>query len=157
NGAFIVRADADTPIPTEASVARSLWQHRRSQVINVGFAFPTLPSADVVPNTTDPSGPASWTFELALGGIDAESTVVVCPSGNQGCPIRQYPAAFHTAGHPNVIGVGSISKDGARSVFSNYGPWVACCTEGEKVVSTFYERWIGTTEEAEPPGSANAG
>src|SRR5262249_52656657 len=90
-------------------------------------------------------------------GFDAAHTVVVCPAGNQGCPIRQYPAAFHTAGHPNVIGVGSISKQRTRSVFSNYGPWVACCTEGERVVSTFYDRWIGTTGEAEPLGYPNAG
>jgi hypothetical protein len=157
NGAFVVKADADTPIPTEASVARSLWQHRKAQVINVGFAFATLPNAQVVPNTTDMSGPPSWTFELALQGVDSQQSVVVCPAGNQACPIRQYPAAFHLSSqHPNVIGVGSITA-GKRSVFSNYGPWVACCTEGEKVLSTFYAHWHGKTEDEEPAGYPNAG
>src|SRR5262249_26028130 len=92
NGGFVIEADkTDTPIPTEASVARTLWQHRNRQVINVGFAFATLPNEQVVANTTDLSGPPSWTFELALQGADPEQTVVVCPAGNQNCPIRQYP------------------------------------------------------------------
>ena len=44
NGAFVDSDDSDWPIPTEASVARSLWNSRKSDVINVGFAFPTLPT-----------------------------------------------------------------------------------------------------------------
>jgi hypothetical protein len=158
NGAFVENDVADTPIPTEASVARSLWKHRSASVINVGFAFATLPAAELVANATDISGPPSWTFELVLQGIDRKKTVVVSPAGNQRCPVPQYPAAFHLdPAHPNVIGVGSISPTGKRSQFSNFGSWVACCTEGENVLSTFIPRWAGPTADAEPAGSPDAG
>ena len=93
NGAFVEQDVADTPIPTEASVARSLWEHRDAAVINVGFAFATLPSSLAVANSVDPSGPPSWTFELVLRGIP-RTTVLVAPAGNQGSRTRQYPAAF---------------------------------------------------------------
>jgi hypothetical protein len=159
NGAFVSSDVADTPIPTEASVVRSLWRHRSARVINVGFAFASLPNAQVVANTGDMSGPPSWTFQLALQGIDAHRTVIVCPAGNQSCPIPQYPAAFHAlAGHQNVVGVASLSSAGTRSSFSNFGPWVACSTHGELVRSTFFAGWSGKkTEDAEPPGYPNAG
>lgn len=157
NGAFVWHDDADTPIPTEASVARSLWKHRVAEVIHVGFAFPALPDAQLVPNSVDISGPPSWTFQLVLEGIDRQ-TMIVCPAGNQSCPVPQYPAAFHLdPQHENVVGVGSISPQRTRSSFSNFGSWVACCTEGENVRSTFGAGWNGPTEEAEPPGSATPG
>jgi hypothetical protein len=161
NGGFIESVQSDTPIPTEASVARSLWVHRTAQVINVGFAFATLPNRRLVANTVDRSGPPSWTFELVLRAINTKKTVVIAPAGNQNCPVRQYPAAFHL--NPryrrNVIGVGSICHSGVRSGFSNYGPWVACCTEGEDVLSSFIMQWgpgglgSGGTEDAESDGS----
>jgi hypothetical protein len=151
NGALVWNDDADTPVSTEASVARSLWKHRAASLIHVGFAFPTLPNAELAPNTTDKFGPPSWTFELVLRGI-ARETVVVCPAGNQSCPLPQYPAAFHVH-HENVVGVGSLSPSQTRSSFSNYGPWVACCTEGESVLSTFIQGFSGPTEEADPPGA----
>ncbi len=155
NGGFIESVDTETPIPTEASVARSLLTHRNAAVINVGFAFATLPRK---PSGAAPPVP-SWPFELALRGMNP-TTMVVAPAGNQNCPIPQYPAAFHLdKRHPNVIGVGSIAPppNGVspppplqRSHFSNYGPWVACCTEGEDVVSSFIRHWAGPTEDAEP-------
>ncbi len=161
NGGFIESVQADTPIPTEASVARSLWTHRTAQVINVGFAFATLPNKPLVANTYGSSGPPSWTFELVLREINAKKTVLVAPAGNQNCPARQYPAAFRLDPRyrKNVIGVGSISPKRARSWFSNYGPWVACCTEGENVLSSFITQWgpgglgSGGAEDAERNGS----
>ena len=151
NGALVWHDDADTPVSTEASVARSLWKHRAASLLHVGFAFATLPNAQLAPNTVDMSGPPSWTFELVLRGI-ARETVLVCPAGNQGCPVPQYPAAFHER-HENVVGVGSLASSNTRSSFSNYGPWVACCTEGEHVLSTFLVGWSGPTEEGDPPGA----
>jgi hypothetical protein len=172
NGAFVASDSSDTPIPTEASVARSIWEHQDAKVINVGFAFPTLPTPWDVLNK-EKSGPPSWTFENVLNGIDRNRTLVVAPAGNQSSPVRQYPAAFHIGNpaykvhaYPNVIGVGSISPGvpscagstpkGQRSTFSNYGDvqngfWVACCAEGEEVLSSF-PSVQGQTEEAEPIG-----
>jgi len=155
NGAFVQQDVADTPIPTEASVARSLWNHRNASVINVGFAFATLPNTRTLANSVDPSGPPSWTLGLALRGRPG-SSMLVAPAGNQSSRVRQYPAAF-SLDHPNVAGVGSLDPRGGRSVFSNHGAWVACCTEGEEVLSSFVTRWRGRTEDAEPPGSPAAG
>ena len=140
DGAFIERtALADTPVPTEASVARSMWRAQgareaenetdqpmpQADVINVGFAFPTLPSDDLSRNPVG-DGPPSWTLQLVLDSTDTEKHVFVAPAGNQGCTTQHYPAAF-----PAVIGVGS-SRYAEISVFSNRG---ACfgvdCAAGE--------------------------
>src|SRR5262249_3827353 len=118
NGAFVAHDGSDTPIPPEASVARSLWKHRAADVLHVGFAFPTLPNALLPANAADMSGPPSWAFELVLQGIGAQS-VLVAPAGNQGCSVRQYPAALRVdPGYPNVVGVGSIATPTTRSSFS---------------------------------------
>ena len=157
NGAFVDSDDSDTPIPTEASVARSLWEHRDADVINVGFAFPTLPNIALAGDGTDPwPSPPSWTFEVViralLGSVEETGRpMIVAPAGNQDCPTPQYPAAFGGPDfdYPNVAGVASIRAGAIRSPFSNYGPWVACSTEGEDVVSSFIDNWVGPTEEAE--------
>jgi len=157
NGAFVNHDDNDpvnTPLPTEASVARSLWETLTndpwSDVINVGFAFPTLPPAP--PVGAPLAGPPSWAFTAVLDEFKKRSKdfFVVAPAGNQHCFVPQYPAAFfHT--HPNVIGVASIDATGDLSQFSNYGRWVACSAEGEDVFSAFVD-WSGLTEEFEVSG-----
>lgn len=159
NGAFVESDDSDTPIPTEAAVARSFWKHaKESEVVNVGFAFPTLPAAPLVDDTADPGGPPSWSFDVILRALEVDKHVIVAPAGNQDCAVPQYPAAFgKNPNYPNVVGVGSISPTGERSVFSNYGPWVSCSTEGEDVVSIFVGGWEGATEDEEPEGMPNEG
>jgi hypothetical protein len=157
NGAFVFSDDSDTPIPTEASVARSLWESRDADVIDVGFAFPTLPSIPLAGDGSDPwPPPPSWAIEVVLRALlkafrERERPMIVAPAGNQDCPTPQYPAAFGGPDfdYPNVVGVASLGSSGVRSPFSNYGPWVACSTEGEDVVSAFIDNWIGETEEAE--------
>ena len=96
NAAFVEADNKDPAIPTEASVARSLWEHyKAAQVINVGFAFPTLPNAALVDDDVDPIGPKSWVLDLVLQKMDArELHMIVAPAGNQDCMIPQYPAAF---------------------------------------------------------------
>lgn len=150
NGAFVNSDDADTPIPTEASVALSLWEvlheERLPSVINIGFAFPTLPAA--MPGADVADGPPSYTFSVALDSInDRPATVIVAPAGNQDCTVPQYPAAFFGT-YDNVFGVGSLSVEGGRSDFSNHGPWVACCTRGENVDSAFVTAKNARPEEA---------
>jgi hypothetical protein len=157
NAAF-VESDAGNPaIATEASVARSLWHQRDNDVINVGFAFPTLPDIPLTGTEAITAGPPSWALEVALTSfIDRPAHFVVAPAGNQNCTVPQYPAAFGEKYH-NVIGVGSVDADGNRSSFSNHGPWVRCCTEGEDVVSTFISASDVQTEEEEPEGATDAG
>jgi Subtilase family len=156
NGAFVEADAGDPAIPTEASVARSLWDQREADVIHVGFAFPTLPDIPVAA-LSDPTGPPSWALQVVLDSFrDRSAHFVVAPAGNQGCTVPQFPAAF-SASYTNVIGVGSVNADGDRSKFSNHGSWVNCCTQGQDVVSTFIDGWSGPTEEAEPPGRLGAG
>jgi thermitase len=158
NGAFVEVDSPDTPISTEASVARSLFETLHegvpgSDVINVGFAFPTLPAA--VPTGIVVDGPPTLSFKVVLDSVrDREAVVIVAPAGNQSCSTPQYPAAFHLT-YPNVVGVASITRADApeRSSFSNYGSWVACCTQGQDVVSTFIDGWSGSTEEPDPSGA----
>ena len=57
---------------------------------------------------------------------------VVAGAGNDG---RRDP--FYPAAEPGVIGVGSVDAKGARSCFSNSGPWVDLHAHGEDVVSTY--------------------
>jgi len=157
NGSFVEADNNDpvnTPLPTEASVARSLWETLAmgtSDVVNVGFAFPTLPYAP--PVGVPAGGPPSWTFTAVLDEFrePEREFFIVAPAGNQDCIVPQYPAAFWTS-YDNVVGVGSVDAYGGRSGFSNHGPWVACCTEGEDVNSTFVTRWNGPTEEEEQSG-----
>ena len=155
NGAFVDSDDSDWPIPTEASVARSLWESRSSDVINVGFAFPTLPTVRPGRDGVLADSPASWALDVVLKQMPKEH-VIVAPAGNQHSMTPQYPAAFHHD-YPNVIGVGSVTSAGERSRFSNHGPWVACCTTGENVISTFINGdRLWETEDAEPPDYPDA-
>ncbi len=147
--------DSDTSIPgfvTEAEVARCMWEHRNAPVMNVGFAFATLPDMSLSVES-DPSvvnGPSSFTLRTVMNAITENGEgVVVAPAGNQNCIVQQYPAAFSLT-HENVAGVGSVDASGDRSTFSNHGPWVNCCTVGEDVASAFVDHWDGLTEEGDP-------
>lgn len=158
NGAFVNSDVSEWAIPTEASVARSLWNSRNSDVINVGFAFPTLPA--VPPVNVVKKGPPSWALDLVLRSMsmsDPERPMIVAPAGNQNSATPQYPAAFHSS-YSNVIGVGSVGPNGQPSSFSNHGPWVACWAKGENVVSTLINASaLWETEDAEPPTYPGAG
>jgi hypothetical protein len=151
--------DADTSVPgfvTEAEVARTWWEHRNSPVVNVGFAFATLPNQPLVVES-DPTvvnGPPSWTLQLVVDSIaNKPEHLVVAPAGNQNCTVPQYPAAF-SVDYENVVGVGSVDDDGERSQFSNHGPWVSCCARGRDVASSFVGHWVGPTEDGEPDPNA---
>jgi hypothetical protein len=147
--------DSDTSVPgfvTEAEVARSWWEHRLSPVVNVGFAFATLPNQALAIESDpgDVNGPPSWPLRVVMESVGGKAEhVVVAPAGNQRCTVPQYPAAF-SVDFDNVAGVGSVDASGHASVFSNHGSWVNCCTEGEDVASTFIDHWDGKTEEADP-------
>ena len=153
--------DSDTSVPgfvTEAEVARSWWQHRNAPVVNVGFAFATLPNQALTVES-DPAamnGPPSWALQVVMESVGGKPEyLVVAPAGNQDCAVRQYPAAF-SLDYDNVAGVGSVDTSGGRSQFSNYGDWVNCCAKGEDVASAFIDHWDGETEEGEPDETLTA-
>jgi subtilisin family serine protease len=120
---------------SELSLANSLWNYREADVIQCGFAFPTLDDQPSLPFAT-----ALHDVKAAHPGI-----AVVSPAGNEESPRRYWPAAL-----PDVIGVAATKHDGRhRAKFSNWGPWADCCAIGEDVRST-YIRWEGRVEDEDP-------
>jgi hypothetical protein len=123
NGVFAPNSE---DFPTEAAVARSLYQSAGADIVDLGFAFSAYDSL------------VSCAWDIALGHVG--NTPVLAPVGNQGSTDRRYPAALHDRDYPNVISVGSLRPVGTveiKSEFSNYGPWVACSARGEMLASTF--------------------
>jgi thermitase len=80
---------------------------------------------------------SSLTLQRAVERAWENNCVVVAAAGNFGNSRRSYPAAV-----PGAIAVGSVSSQGTRSSFSNYGPWVQVAAPGENVYSTYpYSRY----------------
>jgi subtilisin family serine protease len=71
----------------------------------------------------------------AVGGLKKEKgsgVVFVAAAGNDAVDRPFYPAALS-----NVIGVAALGSQKRRAGFSNFGPWVDACAEGERLLSTF--------------------
>jgi subtilisin family serine protease len=120
---------------SELALGRSLVKYRDADVIQCGFAFPTLDDQ------------ASLPFAAAMEHVRAHNPgiAVVSPAGNEESPRRYWPAAL-----PDVIGVAATKHDGRhRARFSNWGPWADCCAIGVDVRST-YIRWEGRVEDEHP-------
>ena len=60
-----------------------------------------------------------------------KGSLVVAAAGNAGSTLLEYPAAI-----PNVIAVGSVNNDNARSSFSSIGDHLFCSGYGESVYSS---------------------
>ena len=120
---------------TEVAIAHAMLLRCDTDVIQCGFAFPTLddypslPFAAVMSQLREETAP------------HAGRVAVVAPAGNERSRRRYWPAAL-----PDVIGVASTNRRGnARAWFSNWGDWCDCCARGEYVYSTFI-RWDGPIE-----------
>ena len=61
---------------------------------------------------------------------DSKGVIIVSAAGNSGGTEKLYPAAYD-----NVIGVGSISRDGKVSSFSNHNSSVCVVAPGDKIIS----------------------
>ena len=61
---------------------------------------------------------------------DSKGVIIVSAAGNSGGTEKLYPAAYG-----NVIGVGSISRDGKVSSFSNHNSSVCVVAPGDKIIS----------------------
>jgi hypothetical protein len=123
---------------TEAAIAYAMLLHSDTDVIQCGFAFPTLDDY--------PSLPFASVMQV-LAGPDAprKGVAVVSPAGNEESASPYWPAAL-----PDVIGVASTDRRGnARARFSNWGRWCDCATRGADVYST-YVFWDGPID-GEPP------
>lgn len=122
---------------SELAIARAML--RRSgdtDVIQCGFAFPTLDDYPSVP---------FWAAVEEIRRERGRGVAVVAPAGNERSRSRYWPAAL-----PDVIGVASANRRGnGRAWFSNWGDWCDCCARGEYVYSTFVH-WDGTVEGDSP-------
>jgi len=76
----------------------------------------------------------------AVAALQEEGTVIVASAGNDATCLPPYPAAL-----PGVVSVGATSENDSEkaATFTNYGPWVRACAEGEKVTSTFFVADLG--------------
>ena len=116
---------------TEAAIAHAMLLHSDTDVIQCGFAFPTLDDY--------PSLPFAAAMQVLAGdAAPRRGVAVVAPAGNEESTSPYWPAAL-----PDVIGVASTNRRAnARARFSNWGQWCDCCTRGEDVYST-YVKWYG--------------
>lgn len=121
---------------SEIAIAHAMLRRCDTDVIQCGFAFPTLDDYPSVP------------FVAVMEEIRAargERVAVVAPAGNEQSRRRYWPAAL-----PDVIGVASTNRRGnGRAWFSNWGGWCDCATRGEYVLSTFVH-WDGPIEGESP-------
>lgn len=104
-----------------------------AQVVNMSLGSP----ADVLDRHAPPPHQAVVRYATQRG------CVVVAAAGNSGKAQRFYPAAL-----ADVIAVGSVDEQGARSGFSSWGPHVALCAPGEAIVGVGrqgYQRSSGTS------------
>ena len=125
---------------TEAAIARAMVAHSDADVIQCGFAFPTLDDHPSLPFA------AAMAELRAPGGPRGGHVAVVAPAGNEQSSQVYWPAAL-----PDVIGVAATNRDDHRRAwFSNWGEWCDCCASGEHVYSTFVY-WDGPIE-GEPIG-----
>jgi hypothetical protein len=123
---------------TEAAIAHMMLQRCDTDVIQCGFAFPTLDDYPSLPF-------AAVMAEIRMNAPNGKGVAVVAPAGNETSPAKYWPAAL-----PDVIGVASSDPQGqTRSGFSNWGRWCDCCTGGEDVYSTFVH-WDGSVEGTPP-------
>jgi hypothetical protein len=120
---------------TELAIAHAMVRRCNTDVIQCGFAFPTL------------DGYPSVVFAAVMEELRSDHAphggrvAVVAPAGNERSSRSYWPAA-----HPEVIGVASSNRRGSgRAWFSNWGDWCDCCTRGEYVYSTFVH-WDGVVE-----------
>jgi hypothetical protein len=71
-------------------------------------------------------------------GNEPDAPVVVAAAGNDGLARAFLPAAL-----PGVVAVAALNASGRRAGFSNFGPWVNACADGDRILSAYV---TGTTE-----------
>ena len=127
-GAEVLAIAALTPsgLTDDLTAARAVARARAAGAHIINLSFGGYAESDAMP--------------LAMGRALADdcecgcdkSFVVVAAAGNDGLSRPFYPAAL-----PGVIGVAALNASGRRAGFSNFGPWVQACADGDRIVSTF--------------------
>ena len=97
--------------------------------------------------TIQPDDKAAIDYFIKYAGVDASGNqkadspmkggVVIFAAGNDG--IRNGAPANYEP----VIAVGSVSRNGGRATYSNYGSWVDICAPGTEIYSTYPDNSYG--------------
>lgn len=87
---------------------------------------------------TEGDAPPLALAQVLGDGKNPDAPVVVAAAGNDGLARAFLPAAL-----PGVVAVGALNASGRRAGFSNFGPWVSACADGDRILSTYI---TGTTE-----------
>jgi len=100
-------------------------------------------SANVI-NLSLGTGQDSRVLRDAVNDARSQGAIVVGAAGNMNWLSKEYPSA-----DINALGVTSISDQGIKSSFANYGQWVDLSAPGENIVSTYpgstFAVWSGTS------------
>ena len=95
--------------------------------------------------TANAKSPACLTQAFHRLHSDFPDTIFIAAAGNDSTDWPFYPAAS-----PHVIAVGATDEQGRPRDWSNYGRWVDVCTNGENLVSDYFERRVTFMGETAP-------
>jgi hypothetical protein len=136
-GADVLVLAALTPsgVTDDVTAARAVLRARAAGAAIINLSFGGYAEGDVVPLALR----RALGIDKAAADPDADPVagtakpfVVVAAAGNDGTSRRFFPAAL-----PGVIAVAALNHSGRRAGFSNFGPWVDACADGDRLVSTF--------------------
>lgn len=106
------------------------------QAADDGCAVASMSFGEVAPA----NDPAVLMMQSAVDYARSKGVVVVAAVGNDGAPVRFYPAALR-----GVLGVGAVGSTNVKSSFSNYGAGVVdVVAPGENIWSTLRGSQVGS-------------
>ena len=75
----------------------------------------------------------NYSYEQAVNRAYYRGVTIFAAAGNNEANIKNFPAAYDKA-----VAVGSVTRSGYRSWYSNYGTWVDISAPGSNIMSTSY-------------------
>lgn len=132
-----------------------------------GITYAATMGADVINMSYGGTRRYSWEENAVKLAHDTYGCVLVAASGNDGIPLKYYPAAFVT----EVIAVAATATNDVKALYSNYGDWIDISAPGGNgkgypantyIRSLYYMSdsnyvWMSGTSQAAPHVSGLAG
>lgn len=120
---------------TDADIARAVrWAAGLPTQNEDGSMLPGAdPPADIINMSLGGEGvvdPNTDILRQAVGAARAAGVIVIAAAGNHSGSAPDYPAAY-----PEVVSVSAVNADGARALYSNYGPTIDLAAPGGDLVS----------------------
>lgn len=111
-------------VTDDLAVARAVLKARAEGADVLNLSFGGYAEGD--------TPPMALSRVLGKDAQQAEPAVVVAAAGNDASERPFYPAAL-----PGVVAVAALNSVGRRAAFSNFGPWVDACADGDRLLSDF--------------------